>query len=140
MSANLYEAMFLVDSARSGTFPSVVRHIAALLRRHQAEIERIEKWAEQKLVYPIRGVERGIYVLVFLRLEPDGVAELRRDINMSEEIMRVLIVKDPLVSAVKGELYDEEGRLSEQPEAESVAATEATATEETQVGQRNDQG
>jgi len=119
--------MFLVDPARGGShFPATVRHIAGLLKREDAQIERIEKWAELKLTYPIKGVERGIYVLVYFRLEPGRVAELRRAVSLSEEIMRVLILKDPVVAEVKGDLYDAEG---ERIEPQEVAAPAEVAEE-----------
>ncbi|MCK4282816.1 MAG: 30S ribosomal protein S6, partial [Candidatus Brocadiae bacterium] len=37
--------MFVVDAARGGArFEETVRHIAQLLTRQGAEIERVEKW------------------------------------------------------------------------------------------------
>ena len=133
MNGNLYEAMFLVDSARGGGhLPATIQHIAGLLTRQDAHIERIERWAELKLTYPIKGVERGIYVLVYFRLDPGGVAELRRAVGLSEEIMRVLILKDPVVAEVKGELYDAEGQRIEPQE---VAAPVEVAEESEGAGE-----
>jgi ribosomal protein S6 len=54
LADNLYEAMFLVDSAKGGSeFPEIIRHIANILERAGAEIERIEQWEERKLAYRI---------------------------------------------------------------------------------------
>ena len=131
MDRNLYEAMFVVDSAKGGSqFPDVIRHIAGLLNSHEADIDRIEKWDERKLAYPIGSVEKGIYVLTYFTAPPNRIAELRTEIKMSEEVMRVLILKDPEKSEVVGELYDEEGNEiapapSEEPEEEESEEEEA---------------
>ena len=139
MEANLYEAMFLVDSAKGGSqFPAVVRHISGLLERHEGEIERIERWAERKLAYPIKQVEKGIYVLVYFRLSPERVAELRRALTLSEEILRVLILRADGVGEPQGELWDAEGRhLEPEPAAPSdeVEAAPAEMDEDAQAEQ-----
>ena len=79
MALNLYEAMFLVDSARGGSqFSAVVQHISELIERHEGKVERIERWAERKLAYPIKHVEKGIYVLpIVYPMVPRGKARIR---------------------------------------------------------------
>ena len=110
LEKRLYEAMFIVDAAKGGAeLPAAIQHIAGLLQRHGGDIERLEKWDERKLVYTIRQVERGIYVLAYFRAEPDKIAELRRDIRLSEEILRVLILLADQVAEPKGELFTPQG-------------------------------
>ena len=119
LKEKLYEAMFLIDAAKGGAgFPALVRYMVELLERHEAHIEQIEKWAERKLAYEVRGVERGIYVLVFFRLEPSRIAELRGVINLSEEVLRVLILEAQRVAQPTGELLTRGGEpVSGQPAA-----------------------
>jgi len=129
LDRNLYEAMFVVDSAKGGSqFPDVIRHIAGLLNSQEADIDRIEKWDERKLAHPIKGVEKGIYVLTYFTAPPSRIKDLREEIGMSEEVLRVLILKDPVKSEVVGELYDEEG--NEVAPAPSEEAEEEEAEEE----------
>ena len=125
MNKRLYEAMFIVDAAKGGSeFPSTIKHIAGLLQRHEAEIERIEKWDDRKLVYRIKQVERGIYVLAYFRCEPAKISELRHDIRLSEEVVRVLILLAEQVAPPKGEVYTPEGVVvpREVPPQPAVAA------------------
>jgi small subunit ribosomal protein S6 len=135
LEQKLYEAMFLIDSAKGGSeFSGIIQHIAELLRRHGAQIERIEKWADNKLAYKVKRVERGTYVLVYFRAEPGHISELRRDIYLSELILRVLIVRPEEVVEPRGELYTPEGgvvpkeaRQPQQPEPPGGQAVAAQA-------------
>ena len=127
----LYEAMFLVDSAKGGsTFPETIQHISDLLQRHDADIERIEKWDERELCYPIQDVEKGIYILTYFRMVPEETNDLRDAINLSEDILRVLILKDPKVSEPQGELYSPEGEVIEDASPEAEEEEEAEEEDE----------
>jgi small subunit ribosomal protein S6 len=117
--------MFLVDSEKGGDeLPSSIRHISDLLQRNEADIERIEQWDERKLSYRIQGADRGIYMLVYFRAEPTRIQEMRNVINLSEDILRVLILKAEEVPPAVGQLYNADG--------EEIEAT--VATEEVEVG------
>ncbi len=122
MAVNLYEGMFLVDSGRGGSeFAEVVRHIAELLTRNGAQIRHIERWDERKLAYPIKKVKRGIYVLTYFAVDGSAIAEIKNMANLSEQILRLLILRTEQVSPVQGQLYSPEGEQIETPEAEPAA-------------------
>jgi len=131
LAENLYEAMFLVDTAKGGEgFPAVIQHISGLLERNGAQAERIERWAESKLAYEIKHMERGIYVLVYFRAAPDRISPLRRDVGLSEEILRALILRAEAIPAAKGKLYNTQGEpVHEEPEAAAPGAREPEAGE-----------
>lgn len=127
MSKRLYEAMFVLDSDKGGEeLPSLIQHISSLLERNEAEIERIEKWDERKLSYKIGGADRGIYMQVHFRVEPTRVQELRTAINLSEDILRVLLLTAEEIPPAVGQLYNSEGEEIEaaEGEPETVAAEE----------------
>jgi small subunit ribosomal protein S6 len=119
--------MFLLDSKRGGEeLPSLIQHISNLLSREDARIERIEQWDERKLAYRIQGADRGIYVLVYFRAEPERIQEMRNTINLSEDILRVLILTAEEIPPAVGQLYNTEGEEveapPEEPETEAVGA------------------
>ena len=126
MEPKLYEAMFVINSARGGSeFPGAVRHLAGLLERYGARIERIERWADTRLAYKIKQVERAIYVLVYFRSAPGRIAELRQAVNLSEDILRVLIVTADRMPEPKGPLFTPRG----EPVAVAPAAAPAASPE-----------
>ena len=124
-----YEAMFLVDSAKGGSaFPEVIDHIGGILERYDADIERIEKWDERELCYPVKDVEKGIYILTYFHMPPEQVNDMRDAVNLSEEILRILVLDEPKVSEPQGDLYDTSGNVIKQ--AEEAAEEEEEETEE----------
>ena len=88
----LYEGMFLVDSAEAQNWDSVITTIKTILERAEAEIVSIKKWEERKLAYEINGKSRGTYILCYFKADGDRIREIERDVQLSERIMRILIL------------------------------------------------
>jgi len=94
VTKRLYEAMFLVDSAEAAAdWKGINEHIKKLFERNGAEIISIRKWDERPLAYPIMGKDRGTYILVYFNSPSDKIALIERDSQLSERIMRVLILR-----------------------------------------------
>jgi ribosomal protein S6 len=118
LAVNLYEGMFIVDSAKGGSeFPGTVRLIAGMLTRHGAQIDRIEKWSERKFAFPIKQSKRGIYILAYFTVDGSAIQAIREDVGLSEDILRVLILAPHAVSPAVGDIYNAEGELIEAAKA-----------------------
>ena len=120
----LYEAMFLIDSARAADWDGTVAGIKDILERADAEIVSIEKWGERKLAYEINGKSRGTYILCYFRVEGRSIGDIERDVRLSEQIMRVLILcAGHLAPAGHGPTPDEGGSAeSEQTDSSGRSA------------------
>jgi small subunit ribosomal protein S6 len=91
--AKLYEGMFLVDSAIAASdFEGVNNTIRGILEKAGAEIISMKKWDERRLAYDIKGKSRGTYILVFFRVDGTKVGEIERAVQLSEQLLRVLIL------------------------------------------------
>jgi small subunit ribosomal protein S6 len=88
----LYEAMFLLDSTQASDWDAVVKTIETILKRSDAEIVAIRNWAERKLAYDIDHKTRGAYVLCFFRADGSSIPNIEKDVQLSEQVMRVLIL------------------------------------------------
>ena len=88
----LYEAMFLVDSAQASDWDAVVKTVKTILKRAEAEIVSIRNWAERKLAYEINNKSRGTYVLCYFKADGQSIRKIEKDVQLSEQIMRVLIL------------------------------------------------
>ena len=85
-----YEALFLFGTAATTDVDGSVKQVEELVKKHGGEIILCKKWDERKLAFEIKKNKRGLYVLCFFR--GMGVNEkITRDVNLSEEILRVLI-------------------------------------------------
>lgn len=88
----LYEAMFLVDSAQASDWDAVVKTIETVLKRADAEVVSIKNWAERKLAYEIDHKTRGTYVLCFFKADGSAIPGIEKDVQLSEQILRVLVL------------------------------------------------
>jgi small subunit ribosomal protein S6 len=90
----LYEGLFLVDSAEAvADAQGIKEHIEKVFERNDAEIVSIRKWDERPLAYEIMGKNRGTYFLVYFNSLSDKITSIERDAQLSERIMRILILR-----------------------------------------------
>jgi small subunit ribosomal protein S6 len=93
VAAKLYEGMFLVDSALAASdWQGVINMIRSILDKAGVEIVSVDKWDERKLAYGIKGKNRGTYILAYFRAQGPQVAPIERAAQLSEDIIRVLIL------------------------------------------------
>ena len=91
----IYEGMFVLDDARCNeNWDAVTRDVHGILEKNQAEIFTSEKWDDRRLAYPIRGRNRGIYLLVRFTAPSGAIASLERDCQLNDTILRVLFTRD----------------------------------------------
>ena len=123
----LYEAMFLVDSADAASdWDGVNAAIEKVLKRADAEDVSMRKWDDRKLEYDIKGKSRGTYILCYFSCDGDKVGGIERDVQLSEKIMRVLILSAEKIPAE----YMEKDTPSEQAEKSATEAAERAAEKE----------
>ena len=91
----LYEGMFLLDANETAKrWSELESHIGTLLNRNEGEIQYAERWPTQKLAYDVKGVRKGTYYLTYFTAPPEKIADLRRDAELSEHIMRLLVIQE----------------------------------------------
>jgi ribosomal protein S6 len=96
----LYEGLFLVDSAiAAGDWQLVNDTINKILTKAGAEVVSFRKWDERKLTYDIGRVSRGTYILVYFNCDTLRVHEIERDVQLSETLMRVMILRTDRMTA-----------------------------------------
>lgn len=89
----LYEGMFIVDAAEAAAdWDGIIKTIRHTLERADAEIVSIRKWDERRFAYKIGHKERGTYVLCYFRAPGSKIEGVERDVQLSERIMRVLVL------------------------------------------------
>jgi small subunit ribosomal protein S6 len=97
MSANVYEAMFLLDTNKvAGDVPTAAGQLHSLLEKNNAEVLVSRPWDERKLAYPIKKHKKGLYYLTYIRTEGKNLINMERDIALNELILRHLVLRvDP---------------------------------------------
>jgi len=103
-----YECMVLLDNreVRQGWEP-LKQTVTGTFSKYGANVVSARRWDERPLAYPIRGQSRGTYLLVYYEAEGDANAGIRRDMELSESVLRHMIT-----------VCDEIPEEAHQPEAE----------------------
>lgn len=90
---NLYEGMFLFDPTFGSSFENCEAEVRRLMERAKGEIVVCRKWDERRLAYRIQGRKRGVYVLVYFNAPPEMITPLQRDVELSEDVLRLLVLR-----------------------------------------------
>lgn len=90
---NQYEGMFLFDPTFGASFENCEAEVRRLMERAGAELLFCQKWDERRLAYRIQGRKRGVYVLTYFKAPSEKVASLERDVQLAENILRVLVLR-----------------------------------------------
>jgi len=53
----------------------------------------VEQWGKKRLAYPVKHFMEGSYVLTRFKLEPVLSKELEKNLKMSEEVLRHLLIR-----------------------------------------------
>ena len=110
--SRLYEAMFIVDSAKAKEdYAKMEAECLNCLTRHGAEIVKAIKWDDRRLSYEINKIRRGTFILVHFNSDPSNIGKMERQCALNENILRVLILVDE--DGVEVEVYTARERNEE---------------------------
>jgi small subunit ribosomal protein S6 len=121
-----YEAMFLFDPGFAAEFQNAQDEIQRLMGRIEAEILLCRKWDERRLAYELKGRKRGVYVLVYFRADPARIRDLERDVQLSEPVLRLLVLTADDVTPERMEHFAPDEKVRPEPtESEPAEASSA---------------
>jgi small subunit ribosomal protein S6 len=110
---NLYEGLFLLNQqSASADFGGTVDFVRQVFQRAEAELLVLRKWDERKLAYEVKGQKRGVYLLAYFRARGTQIANIERDCNLSEQILRALILKADHIGELELEAAKQGAELS----------------------------
>ena len=132
---NLYETV-IVTTAKLGEEgnTALVERFKALIAEH-GTVQSVDDWGKRRFAYPIQKQTEGYYTLINFESTPDFTAELDRRYQITDGILRTLIVKrDPRhVMAIEKAKKDQAQKAEEanniDVEAIAAEAVEAPAQE-----------
>lgn len=147
-SVNLYEGLFLLGQRAGAEFSTCIDHLKQVLDRAEADVLALSKWDERRLAYPVSGNKRGVYLLAHFRAKPGALKGLERDCNLSELIIRHMVIKADHLGQTEIDLAVKDANLgieaqlrdggSGEQEADAPAQpVPATGSPETHVPEQN---
>lgn len=129
MELKTYEGMFMLDPTKAAQeWDNMKKQIIGMIERRGGVIISARKWGERKLSYEIKSHKRAAYLLIYFQSPPENISILRRDLQLSEMVMRTLILAHSQSSVKEQqERLMKEQDLEQQEGQEKKESTEPTA-------------
>ena len=90
---NKYETIIVIDAALTDDeINASVEKFKALIAAN-GTIENVDVWGKRKLAYPIDFKTEGYYVLINFASQAEFIAELDRNYNIADSILRTITVR-----------------------------------------------
>ena len=123
--------MFLLDNREVKKGWDYAKGIPlSILERHGANVVSARRWDERKLAYEIKKQKRATFLLVFFEIHPEKITLLNREIQLTEGILRHLILVHDEFPPVAFEPVDDEVDVSKVPLGDEEEAEEVRAEAE----------
>jgi small subunit ribosomal protein S6 len=104
---------------------AILERVRQIVNTHDGEVVRINQWGRRRLAYPIQHQRDGFYVFFDMILTPETVSELDRNLKVTEEVLRHIIIRrDPKIAQKERE---------EREEREARAAAQAAQAAQAQT-------
>jgi small subunit ribosomal protein S6 len=88
-----YEGMFVVFNKEARkTHDYLEEHVKALLEKVGAKVVRFNKWDQRQLAFEMNGQREGIYYLCYFEAPTSAIANLKRETELSELVLRALVL------------------------------------------------
>lgn len=89
---NKYETMIVLScKTDEDTQKALVSKFRTLIEKN-GKIESFDEWGKRRLAYPINYENDGYYILCIFRSAPDFPKELSRVYNITDGVLRTLII------------------------------------------------
>lgn len=91
---NKYELLYIIDNdVEDNEKSALVDRFSELITSLGGTIDAIDKWGTRKYAYPINDKNEGYYVLVNFTAEPTVPQEIDRQMKITDDIVRQMIVR-----------------------------------------------
>jgi small subunit ribosomal protein S6 len=90
-----YELLYLLHPDLEGTTDKVMEKVSGFIKNVDGEILSQEDWGKRKLAYKVAKNDFGVYILITFKADPIKVMEIERNLRLSEEVMRSMIITLP---------------------------------------------
>lgn len=90
---NRYETMFVIHPEHAGKAKEFIDRFKKIIEGLNGSVTHVEEWGMRELAYRIEKQTKGYYNLMQFTAPPNAVAELDRNLKLSEGVIRHLTVR-----------------------------------------------
>ena len=89
-----YELAFIIKpTIECDDVTGIVEKVTGYVEAISGEVTSVDVWGRRNLAYPINNYREGTYVLLQTKMPPASLTELERNLKLSEDIIRYMLVK-----------------------------------------------
>ena len=89
-----YELVFIVSpEVNDEDLETAIDNVSQFITGKGGVISNIDRWGKKKLAYPIKHFLEGHYAVAQFQLSPAWCKELEKSLQISEHILRHLLIK-----------------------------------------------
>lgn len=90
---NKYEVTYIIetnlgDEATNALIEKVSENVTAT----GGEVRQVKPWGKRRFAYELKGRREGLYVTMQFSATPDGLAEVRRQMTLTDDVLRSLFL------------------------------------------------
>ena len=89
-----YELMVILDpELEERTIAPSLDRFLTVVTNSGGTVGKVDIWGRRRLAYEIKKQVEGIYAIVDIEAEPAAVAELDRQLNLNESVLRTKLMR-----------------------------------------------
>ena len=89
-----YESVFIVNpELNEEDTQAIITRFKDLVAANNGNLESCDEWGKRRLAYPINDLNEGYYVLMTFIAPPEFIAELHRIYNITDGILRSIVIR-----------------------------------------------
>lgn len=100
---NQYEVAVLYHPDLEVDLSKAEERVTKIFTSNSAKVISNDNWGKRKLAYAIKDQEYGIYVFYTLEMPGEAVQKIEATLNITEEVIRYLIVRPNVKRIAKAE-------------------------------------
>jgi small subunit ribosomal protein S6 len=95
-----YEVMIILDSdLEEKTIAPSLETFLNVIRSDGGTVNNVDIWGKRRLAYEINHKTEGYYVVLDLEANPAAIAELDRQLNLNEAVVRTKVTRPEVVAS-----------------------------------------
>lgn len=98
-----YEISILFHPDLDADLEKGTKKVEKIFTDNGGKVEKTDNWGKKKLAYNIKGVDQAVYVFYTVELAGEAVRKVEGVLNITDEVIRFLIVKIDHKSIAKAE-------------------------------------
>ncbi len=100
---NQYEIAVLYHPSLEVDLTKAEERVKKIFTDNGGKVTDTDNWGKRKLAYPIKKEEHAVYVFYKVDLPGEGVKKVESTLNITDEVIRYLIVRPDLKAIDKAE-------------------------------------